>query len=168
MCLRIGFIVFFVFRKNLLLSWPALASWGIAIAIALTLEKTGTLHLFFLFVPVWIITSALYTIFAAIAGARESLPELIDDAPARVWKTEAKAEAKTLAPANNTILWISGGVALACLMTCFVLPLWVFLAGTTGYDERLALFQKILIVPTLIYFVAGTTFVIKRDTQKTN
>jgi cytosine permease len=165
---RIGFTQYWVAKKKLLVSWPALASWGIAIAVALTLEKTGALHLFFLFVPVWILTTVLYILFAAIAGARESLPELIDDAPVRVWKTEPKAEAKAITPAENTLLWVSGGIALVCLITCFVLPLWVFLAGTTGYDERLALFQKILIVPTLIYFVAGTTFVIKRDAMKTN
>jgi NCS1 family nucleobase:cation symporter-1 len=48
---KLGLTQFWVSRKKLLVSWPALLSWGIAIAAALVLERTGVLHLFFLFVP---------------------------------------------------------------------------------------------------------------------
>jgi len=39
------------------------------------IDQTGTLHLFFLFIPIWLLTMTLYTGFAALAGARTAYPE---------------------------------------------------------------------------------------------
>jgi NCS1 family nucleobase:cation symporter-1 len=165
---RIGFTQYWVAKKKLLVSWPALLSWGIAIGVALLLEKSGTLHLFFLFVPVWILTVTLYTLMAAFAGAREQLPELEDDSQPRARRaSSAPAAAREISSGDHTVMWVSGLVALGSLVACLVLPVWVYLMGTQGYDERLALFKMLLLVPSLTYFVSGTVFMIKRDAMKT-
>jgi NCS1 family nucleobase:cation symporter-1 len=165
---RIGFTQYWVAKKKLLVSWPALLSWGIAIGVALLLEKSGTLHLFFLFVPVWILTVTLYTLMAAFAGAREQLPELEDDSQPRARRaSSAPAAAREISSGDHTVMWVSGLVALGSLVACLVLPVWVYLMGTHGYDERLALFKMLLLVPSLTYFVSGTVFMIKRDAMKT-
>lgn len=157
---RIGFTQYWVSRKKLAVSWPALASWGIAIAMALVLEKSGTLHLFFLFVPVWVVTTALYIVFAALAGAREKLPELEEAAPPAKTKPE-QAAAKQRAPGLD--FHISGTVALASLLVCFGWPLWIFAMGMEGFEERFALFKSLLIWPTLAYFVSGTYWYIRYE-----
>lgn len=163
---RIGFTQYWVARKKLKMSWPALASWVIAIAAALALEKTGTLHLFFLFVPVWVLTVTLYTLFAAFAGARETLPELEDDAKPRARQTAPETAPKEISGANRRFVWIFGAIAACALLTCLALPLWVWIMGTQGYEDRLALFKSILIWPSLAYFISGTAYVIKRDAAR--
>ncbi len=169
---KIGFTQFWVSRKKLLVSWPALLSWAIAIAAALTAERMGFIHLFFLFVPVWILTSILYIVFASMAGAREKF----EDEPQEVAseKSEDVPElgkvklADAFAPPRqvDVLLWGSAIVALASLAVCLILPLWVYTRGGGEYNDALATFKKVLIVPTLIYFVTGTIWAIKRNEAK--
>jgi len=167
---KIGFTQMWADKRKLIVSWPALLSWGIAIAVAISLETTDTLHLFFLFIPVWFLTVGLYILFAAIAGARAAPSAAAEPAPtpehAPVKKKPSgtpiqQTEVRTAG--GSLSLWISGSIALACLIICLVWPLWIFLKGSVGYDERLAFFRQNLIWPTLIYFATGTYWAIKRE-----
>ena len=72
---RIGLTRYWASSKGLLLNWAALIAWVVAIAFALLLERTGTLHLFFLFLPVYLLTSLLYIGLASIEGARGAAGE---------------------------------------------------------------------------------------------
>jgi len=163
---KIGFTQYWVSKKGLLISWPALLSWSIAIAAAITLEKTRTLHLFFLFVPTWLLTAILYIIFALMAGAKEKFGEqaeqLISTDPISepTAQTHPQQEARK---GNDPVLWISGILALASLLSCLVLPIWVYLGGSDGYDQRFAIFKTVLIWPTLVYFVTSTIWAVKRN-----
>ncbi|HOQ31669.1 MAG TPA: nucleoside transporter, partial [Candidatus Hydrogenedens sp.] len=67
---KIGLTRYWTEKKRLAMNWPALLSWLISIAVAITLEKSGILHLFFLFVPVWVMTSVLYIVLSMFMGAR--------------------------------------------------------------------------------------------------
>jgi cytosine permease len=167
---KLGLTQFWVSRKKLLVSWPALLSWGIAIAVALTLERTGVLHLFFLFVPVWLLTVVLYIIFASIAGAREKF----EDEPIKQTPEKTKFEPAVSGPevdvpvesSKDAMLWISGIVAVVSLLMCLILPIWVYVTGGKQYEQNFATFKSILIWPTLIYFIAGTIWAVKRDKSK--
>ena len=161
---RIGFTQYWVARKRLLVSWPALLSWGTAIALALVLERTGVLHLFFLFVPVWIVTTVLYIGLAALAGAREPLPALEDAPRAAHAATPPGTEHGPRALGPGT--WMAGILALAALVLCVGWPLWVLICGADGYAERFTFFKTWLIVPTLLYFAAGTYWAVKWDQAK--
>jgi len=168
---KIGLTRFWVSKKGRTFSWPALAAWTIAIAAALILEKTGTLHLFFLFVPVWALTAVLYIVFASIAGAREKFPqeatqEPAAPAPSPEYKEPSAAELYKFPPPRpkpDPVVWIAAVVSLLCLAACLILPLWVYKAGTARYEENFTLFKKLLIWPSLIYFIAGTIWAVKRD-----
>ena len=178
---KIGLTQFWVSHKKLLLSWPALLSWGIAIAVALTLERAGILHLFFLFVPVWLLTAVLYIIFASMAGAREG-PRLagtkFEDEPAKEIPEKAESEptasksdvdvpaAQKIENSKDAVLWISRVVTVVSLLMCLILPIWVYVTAGRQYEQNFATFKNILIWPTLIYFVAGTIWAIKRDKAK--
>ena len=170
---KIGFTQFWVSKKKQVFSWPALTAWVIAIVAALTVERLGILHLFFLFVPVWVLTSVLYIIFAAMAGAREKFDEEVEaPAPRTAWAVEREPMASELhnfPPPKvkpDPVLWVAGIVALLSLAACVVLPLWVYSSGTTKYADNLATFHKLLIWPSLIYFVAGTIWALKKDKVK--
>jgi NCS1 family nucleobase:cation symporter-1 len=171
---RLGLTQFWVSRKKLFVSWPALLSWGIAIATALILEQTGTLHLFFLFVPVWLLTAVLYIIFASMAGARERFDEQPEEQVPRNVSPESSAGEPDVASwteqkkdtGKDPLLWISGIFAVAALLACLILPIWVFVTGGSQYEQNFATFKNILIWPTLIYFVAGTIWAVKRNKSK--
>jgi NCS1 family nucleobase:cation symporter-1 len=168
---KIGLTQFWASRKKLLVSWPALLSWGIAIATALILEQTGILHLFFLFVPVWVLTAVLYIIFASIAGAREKFDKKTEEQVTQMAGSESapsEPEANSRIETKNDIgkdpvLWASGIIAAAALLTCFILPIWVFITGGSQYEQNFATFKNILIWPTLIYFITGTMWAVKRN-----
>lgn len=158
----IGFTQYWVAKKKLIVSWPALLSWGIAIAMALGLERSGTLHLFFLFVPVWIVTTVLYIVLSSFAGAREQLPELEE---AKSTRSAAPAVVKGRVELGAGA-WVAGILSLASLVICIGWPLLVFLKGADGYAARLAFFKTWLILPTLLYFIAGTYWAMKWDEAK--
>ncbi len=171
---KLGLTQFWVSRKKLVFSWPALAAWGIAIAVAITLEKTGTLHLFFLFVPTWLLTAVLYIIFASMAGAREKFDEQAppETAPAAPQPSQ-DAEDKVKMPEwtkkpekQDPVLWICAIAAMASLAACLILPIWLYKTGGQEYDQKVAFFKSALIWPTLIYFVTGTIWAVKRDKTK--
>jgi NCS1 family nucleobase:cation symporter-1 len=158
---RIGLTQFWVSRKKLMVNWPALLSWGIGMAVALVLERTGTLHLFFLFVPVWVLTAVLYTIFAAMAGARDKLPALAEERAATTRAVGSSVKPSRVGGAlppgrRAAMLWTSGIVALAALAACLILPIYVYSAAGGNYEQSFATFKSIIIWPTLIYFIAGT------------
>lgn len=170
----LGLTQFWVSRKKLLVSWPALLSWGIAIAAALALERTATLHLFFLFVPVCVLTAVLYLVFSLMAGAREKFTwqdrektnenEICNPVPAEALiEIQARHTSKS---GKDAVLWISGIIVVASLLACLILPVWVYITAGSSYDQNFATFRNVLICPTLIYFVAGTIWAVKIDKPK--
>jgi len=144
--------------------WPALLSWSIAIAAALWLERTGTLHLFFLFVPTWLLTAVLYIVFAWIAGAREDLGKLETAREPAQPKTPERIERKKTG-GMDAGLWVTGVAAAVSLLLCLILPIWVYASGGPEYEQSLVTFKHILIWPTLIYFVAGTAWMFLKEKE---
>ena len=166
---KIGFTRYWVSKKKLFVSWPALASWGIAMVAALVLNLTNTIHLFFLFVPVWLMTSILYINFASKAGAREKFAAESEDSAA---PEPSAAESETAAGkpestrqryGKDKVLLVCSIAAMTSLAACIILPLWTYFSGSDAYSKNLALFKNLLIWPTVIYFITATIWNIKRS-----
>ncbi len=188
---KLGFTQFWVSKKKLAVSWPALASWGIAMLVAVLIQldsplvallnwmrletiaaalaKIGFLHLFFLFIPVWVLTAVLYIIFSSMAGAREKFADDLEDSNSQQTAddpTEPPIELPKWAEKPkkaDPVLWICAIAAIASLAACLILPLWVYRTGGEDYEQNFAWFKQILIVPTLIYFLTGTIWAVKRN-----
>jgi len=143
-------------------SWnvPAVLAWAAGMALALGLHLTNTLHLFFLFVPVYVLTVVVYVVGAAMSGARSAEPE----APAETARDEpaAPAAATPAARRADALLWASGAAAAVALAACLGLGLYVYAAEPAAYAERLAWFKRWLLVPTLLYFVFATVWQVRR------
>jgi len=170
----IGFTRYWVSYKKLTVSWPAVATWAIGVAVALLLERTGILHLFYLLVPIWILSMALYIIFASMAGAREKFDEPLKEQTAADIASQqpvTQEGSSALAGENATaapdiVLLLSRIAAVGSLLACLALPLWVYFSKPENYERNFAAFKTILIWPTVIYFISGTIWAVKRNKEK--
>ncbi|MBL8236098.1 MAG: hypothetical protein JNM66_01660 [Bryobacterales bacterium] len=148
---RIGYTQYWAARRGMRLNLPALFSWAAAVGLALVLETTGTLHLFYLFVPVYLSTMLLYIALAGLAGAREPAAAFINEDVARGAAPVVPSPSKPLPKA-------SGALALLALVACLALPILVAAGGVDGYEERLASMKTWLLAATLVYFAGGIVF----------
>jgi len=168
---RIGLHRYWASSKGLLLNRAAMISWVVAIGFALLLERTGTLHLFFLFLPVYLLTSLLYIGLASLEGAREEVESPAEDEmmsehqPDQVLQVK-QAEGGDPSANGSRKNWVPGLIAVAALIACFVMPLLVSLAGPENHSGNLSQLRQWLILPSLIYFVAGTIFYIRRQRSR--
>jgi NCS1 family nucleobase:cation symporter-1 len=163
---RIGFAQFWASRKGLTVSWPALVAWLGSVAVAVWAWQGGLLHLFFLALPVWLLTAVTYVALAAVAGAREPLPP---EATAASVASPAAGVAAAAAgsPAPRTTAWtMSGLVTLATLLSLLVLPFWVFAGGGAEWESRLATFKTIALALTVLYFVAGVVWMSENEKRR--
>ena len=104
-------------------------------ALALGLYLTDTLHLFFLFVPVYVLTVVLYIALAFVAGAQTTIPQPGAGEPE---SNDCALDASDNAALNATgpssgadrafAFWASGIAALAALAVCAAFALYVYFA----------------------------------------
>jgi hypothetical protein len=94
-------------------------------ALALGLYLTDTLHLFFLFLPVYVLTVVLYIVLAAVSGARAPITRSEDDTAVdedHLYTDESAQEANESGLASRRhhalAFWTSGLIALASLIVC--------------------------------------------------
>lgn len=153
---RIGYTQYWAARRGLRLNLPALTSWGAAVVLALVLEQTGTLHLFYLFLPVYLTTMVLYIFLAGLAGARKPGAALVSEDVVR--------HAAVVPPtARRPMPWLSGGAAMVGLAACLVLPLVVMTGGASGFEQRLDWMKTWLLLATLVYFAGGILYYRQRQ-----
>ncbi len=178
---RIGLTRYWAHNKGLMVNWPALGSWGIAVAVAVSLDQAQVLHRligsgrpdgdkFFLFVPIWLLTSVLYALLASLAGAREIARSETGREPVPAPTSAPRVHAPTMVPTTvgqpvrrpSVILWGCGIVAGLTLLLCIALPAWVFVMGIDGYEARLIGFKKALLWVSLVHLVAATVWASRR------
>jgi NCS1 family nucleobase:cation symporter-1 len=165
---RVGLTRYWASHRNLMVNWPALVSWAVAIAFALALELTDMLHLFFLFLPVYALTAVLYISLASMAGAAEAYAEsgiLPEDALAAKGRSSPPQQPEVRA--NKTLMRAAGCVALGALAACLVMAVAVGVASASDeFAIRHAAFKKWLVAPTIVYFVSGAVFFVQRQRLK--
>lgn len=155
------------------LNWPALVAWASGMALALGLWLTDTIHLFFLFLPVYILTSLVYLVLAATAGARNGA---LEEAGSRPDRAEGFTGAVSSVPdgdggpssrwQNSTVSRLCCFTALAALGACIVMPGVVYFSNYGSYEENMEWFKGWLIVPTLVYFVTGSIWQITKKKER--
>jgi NCS1 family nucleobase:cation symporter-1 len=118
------------------------------------LWTSGTLHLFFLALPVWLLTALLYVALAAVAGARDTREPGSEAALEAADPASGAARAPELGP-RTPAGTLAGLVALVALVACLALPLWVYRVPAGEWDARLAVFKGWILAVTAVYFVAG-------------
>ena len=156
-------------RRRRMTNWPAIASWGIALALVGGCWSSKffwgkeIIHEYFLFIPVWILTAVCYTAFAAMAGARQLLRRLPETMSDPIPPPTGKPSPHDAEPtkANMKAYYLFGGVAALCLVLCMAFPVCVLM----GYLD-VSIFKRHLVLITLVYFVSAGIWIIQRDRRK--
>jgi NCS1 family nucleobase:cation symporter-1 len=150
------------------MNFAAVLTWVISLALALYLETSGTLHLFFLLIPIWVFATLLYIALASAMGARDSYAEAADlESAEKQRQSEERAflESGTVksaeSPAKNysTGYLVARVTAYLSLVACAVMSVRVYLGSDLDW------FRTWLIVPTLIYFIAATVWIMQKEKQ---
>ncbi len=158
---RLGLRRYWNAAKGMRLNRAALFSWVLSIALALALERTGALHLFYLFLPVYAFAAGSYIVLARAMGAASVEGALDEPEPF------AATAAETSEAGQNTT-WLFGVAAAAALGACLWLAARVAVSSASEYDAALESFKSSLTVPTLAYFITGTVFFMQRERRRTN
>ena len=156
---RLGLRQYWFSASGRSLSWPAMATWMISVAIALGLWHYELLHVFFIAVPLWFVSAALYTVFAAAAGARSLTPQDESVAAAAVEKQPNDRPSK---PAKPIWLYLFGLVGLVSLLVAVGLPLRVLFANLTpeGNAVEWSSYHWWLGIVSIVHLVCITCWVL--------
>jgi NCS1 family nucleobase:cation symporter-1 len=154
----LGFTQFWASRRGLVISWPALGAWFGSVAVGVWLWQSGTLHLFFLALPVWLLTAVSYTALAALAGAGQAAEGAGAAAPTGALPAPAGGSRPTRPGPRTAGGTLAGVLTLGALVACLLLPLWVFRATPDAWADRLAAFKGYVLMATVVYFVAGVAW----------
>jgi len=164
---RIGFRQYWFHSTGKSISWPALSAWVISVGIALGLWFTESLHEFFIAIPLWFVSAALYTLFAAIAGAKTAGPDGAEEPTAARNVQKMKDPLMSERP---TWLRALGLVALLSLTLALALPLWVLWGGNELYESRLPSYHLWLGAASAVHLATVAAWVLlgeKRVAQPT-
>jgi NCS1 family nucleobase:cation symporter-1 len=157
---RIGLTQYWAYHQGKALNWPALVAWLGSIAVGLLFERAGVLHLFYLFVPVYLLTIGSYIALASIAGARVPAPPGASGIPGI--ERRRMPPAPVSSPRSSAVVLIAGLIAAAALVACVVLPFRMLGLDAAGVVASLSSMQSWLLMATLAYLVAGTVFYLSR------
>lgn len=161
---RTGLQRYWARSRGLSLNWAALAAWGLAVVFAVALERSGTLHLFYLFLPVYAFAMGAYWLLAKAMGAASAAPE--QGASTEPAAPPGAAPELARRPRASATQRLSGAAAAAALAACLWLAYGVATASAADYRAALVDFHANLTIPTLAYFIAGTLFFTLRERGK--
>ncbi|EWH10478.1 nucleoside transport protein [Catenovulum agarivorans DS-2] len=156
---KIGFTRYWSKYKNNTTNFAALATWLVSLAVAYWLESSGTLHLFFILIPIWLFATALYIGLAGAMGAKASYKESKIAEVAELKRKKAEAEylaneSQASASASPVQLPVLASLAKYVSYASLIACLAIGLAAYINNDMESA--RSWLIVPTIIYFITAT------------
>lgn len=148
----------------------ALLAWAIGVVFAVTCEQLGILHLFFLFVPTYLLSMAVYIVLAKSMGAADNYAEqeaayhaeLKRDEERHAKEAQREAALQTEVKQSSLLEKVTGAVAVASLAAIVVSALQVWSSGA-DYQTAFQAFKDFAIYPTVIYFITATTWITQRD-----
>lgn len=170
---RIGYTRYWSSYRKLTFSMPAVASWGLGLVFGFGLNALDLISFYYLFIPTWFFTIAVYTLLASRYGAKQNYPEEVredevrKEAIERFQEQQAKEEpghAKDVSMFSKSLKF----VAIAALVATLVLASNVMFASTseTDYIENRELFYTYAFICTILYFVLAY-WALKRGKSKT-
>ncbi len=135
-------------------NWAALLAWALSVALAALLERSGTLHLFYLFLPVYGCGMVSYWLLAKAMGAGGAGgSDKAHDEPPAAFQAPARQR-----PAVDWRMAAAGALAVLALTACAWLGYCTLTAPAESYRSVLARLHAQLPFLTLLYFAAGTAF----------
>jgi len=120
---RLGWNRCWAGKQKLLVNIPAMIAWLGSVAGGLVASSLGWIHLFFVFIPVWIVAAVTYIVLAGLWGARAKLPadNADHDVAASQERSDAPASsAMQLAETSGSTVAgrTAGQIAVVSLIAC--------------------------------------------------
>ncbi|MET1259156.1 hypothetical protein ABV409_07440 [Flagellimonas sp. DF-77] len=139
---------------------PAIASWGIGLVFGFTLNYLDLMSFYYLFLPTWVFTIILYTIWAKYSGADRKYESERNKEKARETLVEAYQEdlrrqegvLQSIPSRGSKIL---KGMGYIALFITLILAINVLLGSedTTSYESQRELFYRYGFICTIAYFI---------------
>ncbi len=185
---KLGMRQYWALHRKVFMNVPALITWVTVFFLCFPWEEfTGFrsvmdlvgVDLFFRWLPGWFLSVILYILLClvwdtrpAVGGAFPVVTPVNPDgsvAQARVTGMETPGASPPPPPARrmSPLAQLSGAVALAALVACLALPVWVFMGGSdlAVYEPRLAVYKTWLLIATGIYFAGAIVYSGQREKQ---
>ena len=163
---RVGLSRYWAERRGLTNNWPAVASWGVGLALGALLDVTGVISFYYIFIPVWLATIAVYTALAARAGAKfpagaaevEPVPTApTEPEPATVAPVPAEQAVHGEPTGRDGLALGLQAVAVIALLVALTLAAITLLNSPdrAAYEANRNAFYRYGFVCTLTYFAAA-------------
>ena len=159
---RIGYTRYWAHYQSLTHSTPAVASWGLGLVFGFGLNALDVISFYYLFIPTWLFTIAVYTVLAAKYGAKREYTKEKQQMDAfykeveqqQQLQADALPEVKEDTSLMSKILKFT---SVASLMITIVLALNTFSLSSnlSDYESNRELFFNLAFVCTLIYFTTA-------------
>lgn len=170
---RIGYTRYWSSYRNLTFSMPAVASWILGLSFGFALQAFDVISFYYLFIPTWFFTIAVYTLIASRYGAKEKYVEeekeeqLRNASIERFQEQQAREEPVT----TTDISLLSKGlkfVAISALVATLVLACNVMFGSDSKihYIENRELFYSYAFICTIIYFVVAYWALLRGKSKK--
>ncbi|MXV38921.1 hypothetical protein GO491_09595 [Flavobacteriaceae bacterium Ap0902] len=157
---KIGLTRYWAHYKNLVTSRPAIGSWILGLVLGFGLNYLNVMSFYYLFLPVWLFTILVYTLWAKQVGANKSYPEAERAEVERNQAIEEFQEEQALhEPAeirdHSIFSKVLTFISIACLVTLLVLASNTMFNSPNleSYEYNKSLFHEVGIFCTLGYFV---------------
>jgi len=157
---KIGYTRYWSSYRKLTFSMPAVASWALGLVFGFGLNFLDVISFYYLFIPTWFFTIAVYTLLASKYGAKESYAE---EAKAEEMRQETierfqEQQAKEEVGIPKDMSMLSKGlkfIAISALVATLVLACNVMFGSSSeaNYIANRELFYTYAFVCTIIYFV---------------
>lgn len=159
---RIGLTRYWVSYRKLTHSAPAVTSWIAGLVFGFGLNALDLISFYYLFIPTWIFTIALYTVLAKKSGADQKYPVEQEEARIRDESIAAQQAAQSAAEPDpvsdkSTLTKILRFVSRASLLATIGLAAWTMFGSPDlqAYEFNRETFYRWAFVCTLLYFGAS-------------
>ncbi|GAC12520.1 purine-cytosine permease family protein [Paraglaciecola chathamensis] len=163
---KIGLTRYWSKYKGNTTNYAAVITWISALLLSYILESTGSLHLFFLLIPIWIYSTVIYCVLAALLGAKRKYSEAeIEEQNELKRKTLEKTYLQEIQSKrafeekvkSALAVKIASIVAIISLCSCLAIGVYAYAEGSSP-----ALHNALFAV-TMLYFVCATYAYIARS-----
>lgn len=170
---RIGYTRYWSFYRGLSFSMPAVASWGLGLFFGFGLNALDVISFYYLFIPTWVFTIAVYTFLASRYGAKKKYAAHEKEEELRSLAIESfqEQQEKEQRPLIKDVSLLSKGLKFLAITTLIItlgLACNVLFGSDleTDYIKNRDLFYDYGFICTVIYFVSAY-WALKRGKQTT-
>ncbi|MGI9526760.1 MAG: purine-cytosine permease family protein [Weeksellaceae bacterium] len=157
---RIGLTRYWAHYKHLATSTPAIGSWIAGLIFGFGLNFLDVMSFYYLFIPTWLFTILVYTIWAKQAGADKSYPieeaaEIQRNKDIEAFQEEQALHEHVEVHDNSVFSKVLTFLAISCLVALFILSANTMFNSPDldTYEANKKLFHDIGFFCTIGYFV---------------